>query len=154
MKETNLWTRWLRSNDWTMYGILASIFLVWRIGVVGNWTTECWILLLICLMGVRKDQIDVDWKRFFVIGIPLLGILYYFYGSGNGLWWKIANWMFENNRHPWNWDDEMNAIPLNSGGWARTFTHPLLDRAMVWFIITGLCCRYGSASFAATGPRA
>ncbi|MUG71717.1 phosphatase PAP2 family protein [Paenibacillus validus] len=115
-----------------MYGILASIFLVWRIGVVGNWTTECWILLLICLMGVRKDQIDVDWKRFFVIGIPLLGILYYFYGSGNGLWWKIANWMFENNRHPWNWDDEMNAIPLNSGGWARTFTHPLLDRAMVW----------------------
>ncbi|UUZ79459.1 phosphatase PAP2 family protein [Paenibacillus sp. P26] len=124
--------RWAASNDWTMYGILASIFLVWRIGVVGNWSIECWILLLICLMGIRKDQIDVDWKRFFVVGIPLLGIFYYFYGSGNGLWWKIANWMFENNRHPWKWDDMMNSIPLNNAAWARAFHHPILDNVMAW----------------------
>lgn len=132
LKVMNRWTKWINSGDWTMYGILASIFLVWRIGVVGNWSTECWILLFICLMGVRQDQVDVDWKRFFVVGIPLLGLFYYFYGSGNSLWWKIANWMFENNRHLWKWDDAMNAIPLNSAGWARTFTHPRLDSAMRW----------------------
>lgn len=55
----------IKSQDWTMFGIIASIYLVWRIGVVGNWSKECWILLLVCLLGVRKDQIDVDWKRFF-----------------------------------------------------------------------------------------
>jgi membrane-associated phospholipid phosphatase len=83
-------------------------------------------------MGVRKDQIDVDWKRFFLFAIPLLGLFYYFYGSGNSFWWKIANWMFEKNRHIFRWDDLMNSIPLNSGGWARTFKSPGLDRAMVW----------------------
>ncbi|MCZ8512934.1 phosphatase PAP2 family protein [Paenibacillus filicis] len=124
--------QWAASNDWTMYGILASIFLVWRIGVTGNWSIECFILLLICLMGVRRDQIDVDWKRFFVVGIPLLGIFYYFYGSGNGLWWKIANWMFENNRHPWQWDSMMNSIPLNNAAWARAFNTPTLDRIFAW----------------------
>ncbi|CAN7702936.1 phosphatase PAP2 family protein [Paenibacillus sp. LjRoot56] len=122
----------IKSLDWTMFGIIASIFLIWRIGTVGNWSTECWILLCICLLGVRKDQIDVDWKRFFLFGIPLLGVFYYFYGTGNGFWWKIANWMFENNRHPWRWDSYMNAIPLNSGGWARWISTPFLDRAMVW----------------------
>ncbi|CAN7592005.1 phosphatase PAP2 family protein [Paenibacillus sp. LjRoot153] len=122
----------IKSQDWTMFGIIASIFLIWRIGTVGNWSTECWILLCICLLGVRKDQIDVDWKRFFLFGIPLLGVFYYFYGTGNGFWWKIANWMFENNRHPWRWDSYMNAIPLNSGGWARWISTPFLDRAMVW----------------------
>ncbi|MFE5317167.1 phosphatase PAP2 family protein [Paenibacillus sp. NPDC056579] len=123
---------WLTSNDWTMYGIIASIFLVWRIGVAGGWTTECWILLLVCLLGVRKDQIDVDWKRFFVFAIPLLGVFYYFYGSGNGLWWKIANWMFENNRHPWTWDTMMRNIPGNDAAWARAFHRASLDRIMVW----------------------
>ncbi|MFB6362487.1 phosphatase PAP2 family protein [Paenibacillus elgii] len=124
--------RWSNANDWTMYGILASIFLVWRIGVVGNWSYECWVLLLICLMGIRKDQIDVDWKRFFVVGIPLLGVFYYFYGSGKGIWFDIANWMFENNRHPWNWDSMMNSIPLNDAAWARTINHPVFDQIMVW----------------------
>ncbi|GAA4843916.1 phosphatase PAP2 family protein [Paenibacillus vulneris] len=123
---------WLAANDWTMYGIIVSIFLVWRIGVEGGWSTACWVLLLICLLGVRKDQIDVDWKRFFVFGLPLLGIFYYFYGSGNGIWWKIANWMFENNRHPWNWDQMMNSIPFNDGAWARAFHRVKLDHLMVW----------------------
>lgn len=123
---------WIQNQDWTMYGILVSIFLIWRIGTVGNWSVECWILLLICLSGVRKDQIDQDWRRFFIFGIPLLGVFYYFYGSGNGFWWDIANWMFENNKHPWRWDEYMNAIPLNTGGWARYFNHPYVDRAFVW----------------------
>lgn len=122
----------IKSLDWTMFGMIASVFLIWQIGTVGNWSTECWILLCFCLLGVRKDQIDVDWKRFFLIGIPLLGIFYFFYGTGNGFWWKIANLMFENNRHPWRWDSYMNAIPLNSGGWARWISTPFLDRAMVW----------------------
>ncbi|WP_248925422.1 phosphatase PAP2 family protein [Paenibacillus hamazuiensis] len=122
----------IRSQDWTMYGIIASIFLTWRIGVVGGWSSSCWVLLLVCLLGVRKDQVDVDWRRFFIFGIPLLGVFYYFYGSGNGLWWKIANWMFENNRHPWTWDDLMNSIPYNDAAWARAFNHPRLDKLMVW----------------------
>lgn len=126
------WKQWAESQDWTMYGILVSIFLVWRIGVIGNWSFGCWVLLLICLMGVRKDQVDIDWKRFFVVGIPLLGIFYYFYGTGNGLWWKIANWMFENNRHPWNWDNFMRSIPLNDAAWARYFNSPIADKIMVW----------------------
>ncbi|MFH5184747.1 phosphatase PAP2 family protein [Paenibacillus sp. TAB 01] len=123
---------WLASNDWTMYGIILSIFLIWRIGIAGAWSPSCWVLLLVCLLGVRKDQIDVDWKRFFIFGIPMLYVFYYFYGSGNGLWWKIANWMFENNRHPWTWDNMMNSIPLNSAGWARTFKTPAMDKAFVW----------------------
>ncbi|MEI7024558.1 phosphatase PAP2 family protein [Paenibacillus sp. y28] len=123
---------WFSSQDWTMYGIIVSIFLMWRIGTVGNWSTECWILLMICLLGVRRDQIDQDWKRFFLIGIPLLGVFYYFYGSGNGLWWRIANWMFENNKHPWQWDQVMMSIPFNDGAWARAINTPLLDRVMRW----------------------
>lgn len=124
--------KWFHEQDWTMFGIIVSIFLIWRIGTVGNWSKECWVLLLISLLGIRKDQIDQDWQRFFLVGIPLLGIFYYFYGSGSGFWWKIANWMFENNRHPWRWDEYMNAIPLNTGGWARWIKHPFLDRAFVW----------------------
>jgi membrane-associated phospholipid phosphatase len=123
---------WLGKLDWTMYGIIASIYIIWRIGLAGGWSTACWILLLICLLGVRTDQIEVDWKRFFIFGIPMLYVFYYFYGSGNGLWWKIANWMFENNRHPWNWDDMMNSIPFNNAAWARAIHHPYLDNAMVW----------------------
>jgi membrane-associated phospholipid phosphatase len=115
-----------------MYGVIISIFLIWRIGSVGGWSKECWILLLVSLMGVRRDQIDVEWKRFFLFAIPLLGVFYYFYGSGNGFWWKIANWMFENNRHIFQWDDMMNSIPLNSAGWVRTIKTPGLDKAMVW----------------------
>ncbi|OXM88279.1 hypothetical protein CF651_02990 [Paenibacillus rigui] len=115
-----------------MYGIIVSIFLIWRIGVAGGWSSACWVLLLVCLLGVRKDQIDVDWKRFFVFGIPMLGVFYYFYGTGNGFWWKIANWMFENNRHPWTWDNAMNSIPLNNAAWARAFNTPALDKAFVW----------------------
>lgn len=123
----------LNKQDWTMYGIIVSIFLIWRIGTVGGWTKECWILLLICLAGVRRDQIDVEWKRFFLFSVPLLGVFYYFYGSGNGFWWKIANWMFENNRHVLRWDDMMNSIPLNSAGWVRNmFKSPGLDKAMMW----------------------
>ncbi|MFD0680928.1 MULTISPECIES: phosphatase PAP2 family protein [unclassified Paenibacillus] len=123
---------YLTSLDWTMYGIIASIYLIWRIGTAGNWSPACWVLLLLCLLGVRKDQIDVEWKRFFIFGIPMLYVFYYFYGTGNGFWWKIANWMFENNRHPWNWDAWMNSIPFNDGAWARTFNSPSLDHAMVW----------------------
>jgi membrane-associated phospholipid phosphatase len=122
---------WLQS-DWTMLGIVVSIFLIWRIGTVGGWSQECWILLLICLIGVKKDQNDVEWQRFFLLGIPLLGVFYYFYNSGNSIWWHIANKMFENNQHPWEWDHMMQSIPFNNGMWARTFHHPSLDRAMVW----------------------
>lgn len=125
-------SRSLLRTDWTMLGVVVSIFLIWRIGTVGGWSQECWILLLVSLIGVRTDQIDVDWKRFFLFGIPLLGVFYYFYGSGNSIWWKIANWMFENNQYPFRWDDYMNAIPLNTGGWARWIATPQLDRAMVW----------------------
>lgn len=141
----------IKSQDWTMFGIIASIFLIWRIGTVGNWSTECWILLCICLLGVRKDQIDVDWKRFFLFGIPLLGVFYYFYGTGNGFWWKIANWMFENNRHPWRWDSYMNAIPLNSGdGQGGSQRHFWIEQ---WCGCTtmALCFRYGFVLFAASG---
>jgi membrane-associated phospholipid phosphatase len=123
---------WLESLDWSHYGIIASIYLIWQIGVGGGWSTACWMLLLICLLGVRKDQVDVDWKRFFVFGLPLLYLFYYFYGAGNSLWWNIANWMFENNRHPWDWDHAMNSIPFNDAAWARAFNTPALDAAMVW----------------------
>lgn len=123
---------WLASLDWTHYGIIASIYLIWRIGEGGGWSTACWMLLLICLLGVRTDQIDVDWKRFFVFGLPLLYLFYYFYGSGNSVWWNIANWMFENNRHPWTWDEAMNSIPLNNAAWMRIYNSPALDQAMVW----------------------
>jgi membrane-associated phospholipid phosphatase len=126
------WSELVQNQDWTMYGIIVSIFLIWRIGTVGGWSKECWILLFVCLMGVRKDQIDVDWKRFFLFGIPLLGVFYYFYGSGSGVWWRIASKMFENNHYPWRWDAYMNAIPLNTGGWARWIANPHLDNAMVW----------------------
>lgn len=123
----------LKLFDWTMLGILISIFLVWRIGTVGGWSQECWILLLVCLIGVRKDQVDVEWNRFFLFGIPLLAVFYYFYGSGNSLWWRIADAMFQNNKYPFRWDEYMNAIPLNTGAWTRMiFKHPSLDRAMVW----------------------
>jgi membrane-associated phospholipid phosphatase len=123
---------WASSLDWAMYGIIASIYIIWRIGLAGGWSDACWVLLLVCLLGVRRDQIDVDWKRFFIFGIPMLFVFYYFYGSGNSIWWKIANWMFENNRHPWNWDAAMNSIPFNDGAWARAIHHPVIDRAMVW----------------------
>jgi membrane-associated phospholipid phosphatase len=123
---------WLTSLDWTMYGIIASIYLIWQIGIAGGWSTACWVLLLLCLLGVRTDQVDVDWKRFFVFGLPLLYVFYYFYGSGNSTWWRIANWMFENNRHPWVWDDMMNSIPLNNAAFTRIISSPALDSAMVW----------------------
>ncbi|WP_235885776.1 phosphatase PAP2 family protein [Paenibacillus cymbidii] len=118
--------------DWTMLGIVVSIYLVWRIGTVGGWSEGCWMLLLACLIGVRKDRVDVDWKRFFAVGIPLLAVFYYFYGSGNSIWWDIAYWMFRNNQYPFRWDEYMNAIPLNTGGWARWIASPRLDRLMVW----------------------
>ncbi|MCP1310564.1 phosphatase PAP2 family protein [Paenibacillus tyrfis] len=124
--------RWTNGIDWTMCGILASIYLVWRIGTVGGWTLECWVLLLICLVGVRKDQVDVEWMKFLAAGVPLLGVFYYFYGSGNGIWWSIAYRMFQNNLHVWNWDSMMNSIPLNDAAWARTISHPRLDKTMVW----------------------
>jgi membrane-associated phospholipid phosphatase len=123
---------YLKAGDWTMYGIIVAIFLIWRIGSVGGWSKECWILLLICLLGVRQDQIDVDWRKFFIFGIPLLAVFYYFYGSGDSIWWKIAAKMFENNMYVFHWDDYMNAIPLNTGGWARWIANPHLDQAMVW----------------------
>lgn len=123
---------WLTA-DWTMLvGIVLSIFLTWRIGTVGGWSTECWIMLLVCLIGVKKDQIDVEWKRFFVISIPLLWVFYYFYGSGNSIWWDIAEKMFKNNMYPLKWDDWMQSIPLNDGMWARAFHHPVLDQTMRW----------------------
>jgi membrane-associated phospholipid phosphatase len=128
----NRWQQLIQKQDWTMYGIIVSIFLIWRIGTVGGWTKECWILLLICLLGVRRDQIDVEWNRFFLFAIPLLGVFFYFYGSGSGFWWKIANWMFEKNRHVFKWDDMMNSIPLNSAGWIRAIKTPGLDKAMMW----------------------
>jgi membrane-associated phospholipid phosphatase len=122
---------WLQA-DWTMLGIIISIFLIWRIGTVGGWNQECWILVLVSLIGIKKDQIDVEWQRFFLLGIPLLGVFYYFYNSGNSIWWTIANKMFENNHYPWEWDEFMKSIPYNNGMWARAFHHPSLDRAMVW----------------------
>lgn len=121
-----------KSQDWTMYGIVLAIFLIWRIGEAGGWSKECWILLLICLMGVRKDQIDVDWKKFFMFSLPLLAVFYYFYSSGDSIWWRIANKMFENNMYIWRWDKYMNDIPLNTGGWARWIATDSLDKAMAW----------------------
>lgn len=122
----------LKKLDWNLFGMILAIFFIWRIGTVGGWSKECWILLLVCLIGVRKDQIDVDWKKFFIFSIPLLAVFYYFYGSGNSFWWSIANKMFENNRHIFRWDQYMNAIPLNTGGWARWIANEHLDKAFVW----------------------
>jgi membrane-associated phospholipid phosphatase len=115
-----------------MYGTMVAIFLIWRIGEVGGWSRECWVLLLICLMGVRKDQIDVDWRKFYIFSIPLLAVFYYFYSSGDSIWWTIAGKMFENNTYVWEWDKYMNAIPLNTGAWTRLISSPQLDAAMVW----------------------
>ncbi|MFC0214864.1 phosphatase PAP2 family protein [Paenibacillus chartarius] len=133
----NRWHRFIQAQDWTMYGIIAGIFLIWRIGTVGGWSKECWILLLVCLMGVRRDQIDVDWKRFFLFSIPLLGVFYYFYGSGSGFWHSIANKLFESNRHILRWDDLMNGIPLNSASWIRAISTPWLDAVMKWIYLYG-----------------
>jgi membrane-associated phospholipid phosphatase len=124
--------KWVESQDWTMYGMVFSVFLIWRIGAIGGWSKGCWILLAVCLVGVRKDQSDIEWTRFFAFGIPLLGVFYYFYGAGNAVWWELANWMFQNNKHPLHWDELMQAIPLNTGAWARTFSSEALDEFMVW----------------------
>jgi membrane-associated phospholipid phosphatase len=67
-----------------------------------------------------------------MFSIPLLAIFYYFYSSGDSIWWRIAAKMFENNMYAWEWDPYMNAIPLNTGGWARIISSPQLDAAMVW----------------------
>lgn len=130
MKE-KLIENW-KSQDWTMYGIIISIFIIWRIGLIGNWSKECWILLLVCLLGVRKDQIEQKWPRFFIIALPLLLIFAYFYGSGNSFWWRIANRLFEGNQYFFRWDDLFKTIPFNDPYYFRKISSPWLDKAMVW----------------------
>jgi membrane-associated phospholipid phosphatase len=126
------WRQWIHLQDWAMYGILVSIFLIWRIGTVGGWSTYCWILLILCLMTVRRDQVEVEWKRFFLFSVPLLGLFYYFYSTGDGIWIHMAFKIFKNSGHVFRWDNLMNSIPLNSASWVRTFHTPFLDRVMVW----------------------
>jgi membrane-associated phospholipid phosphatase len=122
----------IRKQDWMMFGVILSIYIIYNIGTYGSWTKDCWILLLLCLIGVRKDQTDTSWARFFIFGIPLMAIFWYFFYSGNGLWYKIANWLFEKNRHMFQWDQFMASIPLNDGSWARIIAFPWLDRQMEW----------------------
>jgi membrane-associated phospholipid phosphatase len=124
--------RGLYESDWTMLGIVISIYLIWRIGIVGGWSQGCWVLLLVCLIGIKRDQIEMEWKKFFVIAIPLLGLFYYFYNSGSSMWWHIAHMMFQNN-NPWNWDNYMKSIPYNSGMFVRRIFHShRLDNLMIW----------------------
>jgi membrane-associated phospholipid phosphatase len=128
----NQWRTWLGRQDWEMYGILVSIFLIWRIGTVGRWSVYCWIFALICLTGVRRDQTEVEWKRFFLFAIPLLGLFYYFYSSGDGIWVHIASKLFKDSSHIFHWDNFMNSIPFNSAGWARAIHFAILDKVMAW----------------------
>jgi membrane-associated phospholipid phosphatase len=123
---------WKKDWDFTFIGILVSIFIIWRLGTVAAFSEKCWIILLVSLMGVRKYRNDVPWNKFLLVGIPFLGLFYYFNSNGASFWWRIANWMFENNKHVWKWDNFMNSIPLNSGEWARWFHTPGLDKAMGW----------------------
>ncbi|OGX68715.1 MAG: hypothetical protein A2189_07385 [Paenibacillus sp. RIFOXYA1_FULL_44_5] len=122
----------LANLDWTTYGIIASIFIIWRIGTEGNWSKGCWILLLLSLLGVKSDQVDQEWKRFFIVGIPLLGLFYYFYGAGDSIWWRIANHLFHNNKYMFQWDQLFNSIPYNNGSFARVIHTHFLDQFMIW----------------------
>lgn len=124
--------RGLYDSDWTMLGIVFSIYLIWRIGIVGGWSRGCWILLLVCLIGIKQDQIEIEWKKFFLIAIPLLGLFYYFYNSGSSIWWTIAHQMFQND-NPWHLDNFMKSIPFNNAMIVRGIFHNHhLDNLMIW----------------------
>ncbi|HJV46399.1 MAG TPA: phosphatase PAP2 family protein [Bacillota bacterium] len=122
----------IRKQDWMMFGIVISIYIIYNIGAYGNWNKECWLLLLLCLIGVRKDQTEQSWTRFFMYAIPVMALFWYFFYSGNGLWYEIANWLFEKNRHMFVWDQFMVSIPYNDGAWTRIIAFPWLDHVMVW----------------------
>lgn len=95
------------------------------------------VFIMFCFIAVGGDRERISWKSFLIFGLPLLALFYYFYSAGDSLWWKMARWMFQNVPHPINLDPYMNYIPLNTGGWARWYTSPLLDKLMIWVYIHG-----------------
>ncbi|WP_243734946.1 phosphatase PAP2 family protein [Paenibacillus turpanensis] len=134
---TRKWLAALKGIDWSMIGILASIFLIWQIGLSFHWDKKAWLLLLVCLIGVRKYANKQMSPYFFAVVVPTLVVFYFVSKSGPGFWWGIADSLFKNSKHIWVWDDFMRSIPLNDAAWARFFHWDTLDYYMRWIYNLG-----------------
>jgi membrane-associated phospholipid phosphatase len=122
--------------------IIATAVVLFGIFQVQSWGWQCLVVLLLALIGTRKDANDISWKKFMPAGFLTLLVFYVIYHYGGPMWDRVISFQTENIRHIFKWNDLFNSIPYNDAAWARIWQPEWLTDYMAWVYMNGFTLSY------------
>ncbi|MCM3004063.1 phosphatase PAP2 family protein [Priestia koreensis] len=114
---------------------------------MGNWILNISLtfgLMIILLIDYKKDQTEMEWRKFLPMGIGLIVILGICFLNGSAFWdWVLQS--FLNNSHIWNLNALFNSIPFNDGAIFRLYQPEALTIFMRWIYHYGFVLSWAAA---------
>lgn len=95
------------------------------------------ILVAVALWGLNRDQLNVSWRRFLPLGLPLLVVPFLLGQFFPAVWAMVVDWELNVWRQPFNWNEWFASIPGNDGWMFRVFQTPWLTEFMRWIYAYG-----------------
>ncbi len=122
--------------------IVATAVLFFAIFRVQNWGWLSLVVLLLALIGTRKDAEKISWQTFMPAGFMTLVAFYLIYNYGGSMWEKVITFQTENVRHYFQWNEWFNSIPFNDAAWARIWQPEWLTKYFAWVYMNGFTLSY------------
>jgi membrane-associated phospholipid phosphatase len=121
------------NNKWIWPLLIVATALV-LVGIfsVQDWGIGCVALMALTLVGVKRDQKDIPWKKFLPIGFLALFFPFAMYNWAGTFWQMVADWQTQEVKHYFQWNDLFASIPLNDGSFLWHFQPEWLVRLIGW----------------------
>ncbi|KEO83515.1 phosphatase PAP2 family protein [Tumebacillus flagellatus] len=122
--------------------IALTAVLLYLIFQVSSWGWACLGVLVLALIGTRKDMKDLSWEKFLPAGLVALTVFYLIYQNGGPMWDRVVQWQFHSIKRAFDWNAAFNSIPFNDGFFMRFWQPEWLTKYFSWVYMYGFTLSY------------
>ena len=122
--------------------VVATAVVIFGIFNVQSWGWPCLLVLVLTLIGTRRDAKEISWGQFMPAGFLTLLIFFLIYKYAGPLWSSVVSWQLDNVRHALNWNKLFNSIPGNDAWFLRLWQPHWLTRYFQWVYMNGFTLSY------------
>lgn len=121
---------------------VATLVVIFGIFQVQSWGWSCLFVLILALIGTKKDAKDITWSTFMPAGFITLLFFYMTYKYAGPMWNTVVGWQTDNIRHYFQWNELFASIPLNNGWFFRLWQPDWLTGYFQWVYLNGFTLSY------------
>lgn len=137
---TSLDFRALRTITWLKEHAfqICSLVIVFYFVIAPNHSDHYPLLLLaLSFWGVRHDRLQVSWKRFLKVGVPVVLFPILMWKYFPPIWNEVVYWQLGTKTHFLDLDHFFRTIPYNDGWIFRVIQTPWLTSYFRWIYANG-----------------